>query len=563
MKIKLLNKTVVLIAMFVFAGCAEEWLNEQPPHLISTESLYTSIAGFEAGLNGLYTLVRQEREGESTGDVGGSNQLRFELAITGTDNMCANRLDRFSILATKWGDMNSPQNPHLESHFVWLYKVVNAANTIIGNAETKTDVDWSGGGSSPDENKNRIIGEARAIRAWCYRHLSYMWGDVPLNLQESLGSTIKTDWERIPRADVRKQIIADLAFAEKSIPVEPTVLGKITKGAVQHYLAEMYLAVNKPDSALFWANMVINTPQYKLITARFGVNRTLPGTAFSDMFLDGNANRQQGNTEALWVWQWAYGTPGGGNNIMRRWHGSEYGAISIGGITPLTLTVERGGRPQGRVSFTKFAMDLYEPQDDRGSHHIIRKFFVLKNAAQNAPWAADKLPPGYAYGDTIKMNWSKDIELSPNFLPYRLWPYSRKFDSCDPANPNSANSNKDQPYLRLAETYLIKAEAELKLNRPDQAAITINALRQRAHASTISASEVTLDFILDERSRELIFEEHRRYTLLRTHKWLERTRLYNHNGGQNITDRDTLFPIPQIVIDANLTSPMTQNPGWN
>jgi hypothetical protein len=55
---------------------------------------------------------------------------------------------------------------------------------------------------------------------------------------------------------------------------------------------------------------------------------------------------------------------------------------------------------------------------------------------------------------------------------------------------------------------------------------------------------------------------HRRYTLLRTHKWVERTSLHNHFGGELITERDTLFPIPQTVIDANLTAPFPQNPGF-
>ncbi len=550
-----------------FAGCTKEWLDEKPPHLISTESLYTTLEGFEAGLNGLYTLVRQEREGESETAVGGSNFLRCEMAMNATDNMCGNRLaGGFVVCAQLWGDLNSPENTNLSSCFTWLYKTINSANTIINNANIKTGINWSGGATGPEENKNRIIGEARAIRAWSYRHLTYMWGDVPLNLQESLGSTIKTDWERTPVSNVRKQIISDLLFAERNIPVEPSVSGKITRGAVQHYLAEMYLVINRPDSALYWADKAINTPQYRLVTARYGVERNLPGTPFSDMFREGNANRNQGNTEALWVWQWGYGTTGGegnapgGNNIMRRWHASEWYEYSVGGVKPLIVTAERGGRAQAKMSFTKFAMDLYEPRDDRGSYHIIRKFFILRNAAQNAPMAADRLPAGYSYGDTIWMRWNQDITY--NRVPVRNWPYSRKFDSCDPLNPTGATSNKDQPYLRLAETYLLKAEAQLRLNMKDEAAATINILRQRANASPVTAANITLDFILDERSRELICEEHRRYTLLRTRKWAERTRLFNKNGGQNIAMRDTIFPIPQGVIDANLTFPMVQNPGW-
>ena len=73
---------------------------------------------------------------------------------------------------------------------------------------------------------------------------------------------------------------------------------------------------------------------------------------------------------------------------------------------------------------------------------------------------------------------------------------------------------------------------------------------------------MTLDFILDERSRELFMEEERRNTLLRTHTWYDRTKAHNFFGGEKITLRDTLFPIPQDVIDANLTKPMEQNPGF-
>ena len=87
-------------------------------------------------------------------------------------------------------------------------------------------------------------------------------------------------------------------------------------------------------------------------------------------------------------------------------------------------------------------------------------------------------------------------------------------------------------------------------------------MRRRSNASEINAEDVNLDFILDERSRELVTEEHRRHTLLRTGKWLERTRAHNRNGGQLIVERDTLFPIPQAVIDANLTQEMPQNPGY-
>src|SRR5690606_8004649 len=109
--------------------------------------------------------------------------------------------------------------------FGWLYGIVSAANAIVIHAEEGADIDWTGGNATPEENKNRVIGEAKAIRAWAYRHLSYSWGDVPLNLQEALGSTIRTDWQRAPVAEVRKQIISDLLAAEPYIPVEASLPG--------------------------------------------------------------------------------------------------------------------------------------------------------------------------------------------------------------------------------------------------------------------------------------------------------------------------------------------------
>src|SRR5665647_1243196 len=102
----------------------------------------------------------------------------------------------------------------------------------------------------------------------------------------------------------QKQAINDYKFAQQYVPTEASKPGRITKGAVQTLLAEMYLTVGKPDSALYWCDQAINNPAYKLITARYGVNKTVAsGSAFGDMFKEGNQNREQGNTEALWVFQ--------------------------------------------------------------------------------------------------------------------------------------------------------------------------------------------------------------------------------------------------------------------
>lgn len=547
MKILLLNIMKVALAIILLAGCSEDVLKENPPNILAGPTIYQDLAGFEAGLNGLYNIARHGRW----------QSEKLENALNGVDNMCSNY--RRSDIFWSWGPTNSPADDELLETFNWLYEVINAANTIIFYADDEK-VDWSGGSDTPSENKNRVIAEARAMRGWAYRRLAYSWGDVPLSL--SMESSIKTDWERTPVAEVRKQIITDYKYAQQYIPTEGSLQGRITKGAVQTLLAEMYLTINKPDSALYWTDQAIANPAYTLVTERYGVKRDDPdGNAFGDMFKEGNQNREEGNTEALWVWQFEL------NSIDERGHEysraivGRYNEIVIDGLRAIQFTNERGGRGKAYFGATKWWIDSYEPQDDRASNYILRKFFILRDAAYNAPEPADLLPDGLSYGDTIWLDWSEPISASHRSVTY--WPYSRKFEGTDPDNMRASFAWTDLIYLRLADTYLLKAEAQYKLGRPDDAAATINIIRTRSNATLITGADVDIDFILDERSRELYGEEERRYTLLRTRKWLERTALYNKFGGEKITARDTLFPIPQDVIDANLTAPLPQNPGWD
>lgn len=551
------NKSSAVLALLILLfSCDSDLLIENPPHLITAETLYTSYTGFDAGINGLYALVRKEKEAGLR-----THQLMGGLFLYGNDNTVTNHWTYgAALIAEYWKDHNNPTNEDIEDVFSWLYQVINSANTIINSAEKNNEVDWSGNGRTIEENKNGIIAEARAIRAWAYRHLTFAWGDVPLNLEQSSGSTIKTDWTRTPVKEVRTQIIKDLLFAEEHIGVDASIRGRITKGAIQHYLAEMYLTLHDYPKALDYANKVIGTPEYKLISERYGVNSSQPGTPFTDMFLESNTNREEGNSEALWVFQFGLNVTGGGGALLRRVHFSRYPNIKVKGVRPLQATYDRGGVGFGRVSLTKWAIDNYESQDDRFSEFAIRKFFVLGDAQMNAPYPADVLPEGWSYGDTLWLDWSKDIAFEDRARAN--WPFSRKVQGTDPNNMNEFYSHTDLVYLRLAETYLIKAEAEYLLGRADAAANTLNIIRERSNASPITAADVDIDFILDERSRELVMEEHRRWSLIRTGKLVERVSKYNHNGGEHIAERDTIYPLPQSVIDANITQKMVQNKGW-
>lgn len=551
---KTVKISIVTMIIMMLGSCSSDYLEEAPPNLFSSETLLQDYDGFEAALNGLYNIARHARWQSEV----------IENAINGTDNFCSNR--GRGDLYYLWGAANSPDDRRLKEHWGWLYEIIYSANNIITFAEDE-DVDWSGP-MSPEENKNRIAAEALALRAWAYRRLAWSWGDVPLTL--SLITKVKTDWERAPVAQVRAQVISDFKWAQQYVPTEASMQGRITKGAVQTFLAETYLTIGKPDSALYWADQAINNPAYQLVTERYGVFKDDPdGSPYGDMFKHtpqaGNQNREDGNTEALWVWNFKLNDPldGQGHEMSRAITG-EYNLARNGNMI-LQFTYARGGRGKNYFTPTRWWVTSYEDQDDRAQNYIMRKYFILKTAEENDPGnGADRLPNStdWAYGDTIWLDWSEENDITSDHHHVPNFPFSRKGEGTDPDDMAADFAWTDQIYLRLADTYLLKAEAQFKLGQLGPAAETINIIRERSNATPITAGDVTLDFILDERSRELIVEEDRRYTLLRTGTFLERTAKYNKRGGELLAPRDILFPIPQTVIDANLTAPFPQNPGW-
>ena len=541
MKRHILFLWVLVMASFAFlTSCSEdEFLTEYPQDEIYASNLFNDLVGFESALNALYALARQEFT--EAVEENGTNVpvVRNAIWTFGVDNGYSNA--EFSATApyNKYGTMLTSNDKMGYCVFRWLYRTVNTANMIISRAESP-EVDWQGSTADLDEaNKNRVIAEARFFRAWAYRHLTYTWGDVPLSLEEISGATYRNDWERNSVAEIREVMEEDLLFAEANLPDAPSDPGKIAKAVAQHYLAELYLATGENGNARTKALAVCSNPRFKLITERYGVNKLQAGSPFSDMFFDGNILPSEGNTEALWVFVNAPDLAGGEEIAMRRsWIYTGTGASALG-IVP---SYETGGRGIGRCGFTNWAFTIYEPTDERYLY-AIRWFYVKKD------------------GVSIKT-------LVPSTTPEKIKDYSRPvtrkwdWEFIDPTKWAQSAQWGDVMYLRVADTYLLLAEAEYKLENPDQAAYWINQLRERAHASPVLPADITLDYILDERSRELIAEEHRRHTLVRTGKFLERVRLHNMAASATIEDYNLLLPIPQPIIDANTGRVMQQNPGY-
>jgi hypothetical protein len=583
---------VVIAGFMTFSGCSSELLNEHPDTFLTADQLYNSQSGFESGLNGLYALVRQEREGYGNTDSFGETGLRALMNMGGTDviNASASATGEFSVIYADWSKANVPTDKSLKSVFAWLYQTVLGANLLIKRSENPA-IKWT-----DEATKERIVAEARFIRAWSYRHLTYMWGKVPLVVDEVTGDNFRTDYVRDDVNKIRRQIIDDLLYAEPRMDWKPSQIGRASKGVVLNYLAEMYLAEagkvvgsydrTKLDSAYLFADKCINEGPYALVKNRIGSGS---GCAFMDMFNPNTVNIESGNLEALWVMQWEKNVIGGGANLMRFSLRPKFdGANKIGSTVTISYYDEtRGGRGFARAAFTKWALYLYNSSsdyvnsiiDDRGSQYAVAKYYILgkfdtftgTKSLTGQPWSIGDTvwiacPTIAQCDDRTKgtINGFQNLKSGSSEGDTSNWPYTLKYNFCDVGYPKNNASHEDQVYVRLAETYLLRAEAAMKLGNIPQATSDINELRLRSHALTVTNSDISLPLILEERARELMGEEQRRYTLLRTMPGSDFIEWVSSRNGRdkNIALRDTLFPIPQSVIDANVTIPMEQNPGF-
>ncbi|MDE3740925.1 RagB/SusD family nutrient uptake outer membrane protein [Maribacter polysaccharolyticus] len=543
-----MKKILILltIGLFLTVSCNEDtFLEEDPKDDIFADNLFVDYDGFVNGLNAIYSLVRDERESSN-------NVTRAALWQMGTDNAFVNNGAGATDPFNDYTDLNS-ENSLVSSNFNWLYRIINASNLIINRAENSS-VDWMGGNDDANvENQNEIIAHAKLLRAWAYRHLRYGWGAVPLSLEEIDGTTYRNDWERNSVEEINAQMELDLTFARDYLDMkEETGFGN---GAVAGtMLAELYLDMGEDEKAATEALKVINDGTYELMTERFGVNAAEDGNAYSDVF--DNPNPGDGNKEVLWVLNNAYQDVVGSSYIyMKNTWITYYAKDKVLKKLELdTLYTYNGGKGAGRISVSDAAFNWYEEEDDRYSEYNVKKYYI---------YPTDGTATEFEVVGTTNMDYSDESDLEDHFL----WPWVRKWEYNDPyvfENASRAGQYDDQIFMRLAETYLIAAEALMNQGNNALAADYLNALRRRSNASEIEATDVTLEFILQERSRELVTEEYRKHTLVRTGKFYEWAIKYNPRlDATKVFEYNELFPIPQGIIDSNTGAVMEQNPGYS
>lgn len=538
--IKILLLTAM--AVLILASC-EDFLKEELEADVSSATYYTTPAGLEAAVNATYTTLK-EFWGQERGN---------HLTVFGTDTY-TNGADGAHKFFNTYDNQLNPAAAYVRETWNAFYQGINQANAVVGRASQIQGMD--------EALKTTRVAEVRFLRALYYFTLVQFYGDVHLSLEETVG--VQTAANRTPRGQIYEQaIIPDLEFAIANLPVTQANYGRATKPAAEFLLAKVHLTrgyladAAKPDDfqkAAQYAHNVINNYDFKLL----------------DDFDDLWDIKNQVNSEMVWTIQNTIDPILNGNgNRAHLYFIMEYDVLP-----GMTRDIENG-RPWKRFMPTDYLLGLWDRDVDSRYFKSFKHVFYANNA-DNIP----KDPAGnpkFAVGDTAiffpGVEWSDEKVASVPYLVFRPSEYSerrflslKKFLDNTRADRQQEPGSRDWVLMRLADAYLVAAEAQFKMGNTDRAAEYINVVRRRAAwpgkeaEMEITGADVTLDFILEERARELAGENHRWFDLTRTGTLVDRVRRYNPKA-IGIQDYHILRPIPQDQIDKT-SNDYPQNPGY-
>lgn len=563
---------IVMIALLILISCSKEWLKPDPLSFFAPENIYTNEEGFESGL----VRCRKEMSAENHGYA---NYIATQTAWS--DLAIALRQTDFSKNTPSGADVYP-----IISDFAAVYGYIKDANVIISRID---DIEWT------DQNvRNRILSEAYWFRAYWYYHLVNTYGDVPWVGKEY--KEAKLDFYSTSRWAILTKLQKDLEFAVANLPDTPAKLGNITKGAANHLLAKVYLANCEFDKAIAAATAVINSP-YALMTTRFGIDI---GKGWHDYMWDLHRCQNKNlavNTETIYAtvdratappatW-W----PTAGTNSMANYEPEYWRIPDTKGVRACNWNT-RSGDTLGKGNFpvrTTFFFNYWI----WGNAKYQNTTTDLRRAPNNWIEMDDTLaeftcvvPTSPNYGQRVSKYWGV-IDTLQNWYP---WPSYKTYNPT-PNTATAVGGEGDWYIFRLAETYLLRAEAYYWKGLTSLAADDINKVRDRAKASLITASDVTIDYIFDERARELYMEEARQAEMARVSCIMAKLNLNGYSlstisqknwyydrvmrlnyfyhldilflGNHAFLEPHNIFwPIPQKTITANTLGRINQNIGY-
>lgn len=542
----------ILFLALTLLSCDDKFLTEDARSQI-TDSYLSTAVGFNDAVNGAYSYTRIFIENESVPHM---TTLGTDLWTNGFDGGLKTFNFYDANLNSRTGALNGVWNR--------LYAGINSTNAVISRAPSVTGMD--------ETLKSVRVAEAKFLRALYYHFLVQMWGPVHISLVETQGIT--TEAHRSPIADVYDVIVNDLNDAVATLPITASNYGRATKPAAEHLLALVYLTraggtaaqTNDYKKAAELAEGVINKYNFKLLDD------------FARVFALGEAVER--HEEVVFAVQNSpsFLTAELGNTLHAYWL-AKYDDL------PGVARDLANGRPWARFRPTNFTLTtLFDKEHDSRYEKSFKRVFYT-----NTPGTFTKIQGGsmtLKAGDTalyiVDEEWSAARLAAAKYSVYqlskqtdRVYPTLTKFLDPTRASVPEMRGTRDFLMFRLGETYLIAAEALMMDNRSGDAVTYINTLRRRAAkvgstdleteanklAMEVLVSDLNIDFILDERGRELLGEMKRFFDLTRTGKLVERVKKYNPHA-TGIKDYHVLRPIPQNQIDRT-SNEFGQNGGYN
>ncbi|MDW5290158.1 RagB/SusD family nutrient uptake outer membrane protein [Formosa sp. PL04] len=509
-------KSLVLLTFGLFLFTTSCSLEEEPISEATPDVIYKSVTGIENGVNGTYSILR---------DIYGS-QTGFTLTTFGTDLFRHGKDGGYKAMDMYTSELNSSMS-YINNMWTDCYLGINAANTVLDRIDAVADLS--------EAKKTAFKAEVRFLRAHYYYWLTLQFGDVVLKQAETKG--VETDGVRTSKETIWEFMKVDTEFAVSNLDWTSSEIGRVTKGAALHQLVKINLLMKDYSAAEKNGLELIQQGPYQL------------QNTYAEVFDYNN----QVNSEIIFSVQ--YGTDPLSNGDGNQGH--LFFTPAYDQYPGLSRDVTQGGRPFTRFRPTDFFRNLFDENDARFDE-TFRYTWTYNNA--------ESIPDGMSIGDTVV--WEAEdgtfSKIAPN-IDKMHWGM-KKHDDPTRASFQDQAGFRDFFVSRLSDTYLLVAEALFFQGKQAEAAIYINTIRNRAakpntQLTAITASDVTLDFILDERARELGGEAMRWMDLTRTGKLEERVKTYNPNGSNNIKNYHVLRPIPQAQIDLSDVE-FPQNPGY-
>lgn len=560
-----------LMVLINMIGCksSDDFLKENPTTFYTVDNAFSTSAQVDQVLVGAYSQLRDLWANPS------EEGWVFVLRGNGTDMYDVASI-RKSATFNNYGLINA-DNSTFYNIYSTYYQLIAKANLALEAAQLP-HISFSS-----EAEKANIIAQAKFFRAYGYRNLAELFGGV--SIVTTVSKVPQYDFKRSTRVETYQFAIDDLLAAEKDLPETSVSGGRVVKGAAQHYLAELYLAMGTQLAAdgkaseaqaafaqsVTYASKVIDNGAYALMKTRFGARSTeAQGNVYWDLFQENNVNYQNGNKESIWALQIDYAAYRAEDGKSKLPYSRTYGAVFRDGAKDhLTGTLEDvGGRGIAQMIPTMYVRDeIYADKyagDMRNSEIVFRR--VFNGNVKTSPYFGKPVPWEVLY------NGSPDATTNMNNRSI-VYPISCKIATDKYTGladgENMSNLFRDDYFIRLSETILLRAEAKQRSGDKAGAAADVNLLRARANATyMVSAADMDDKFnlILDERARELVYEEARWNTLLRMggNIAVERIRKYAYwpEAKATLTFDYNLWPIPQTIIDTNKDVVLEQNPGW-